>query len=261
MKDLADEYYIRKIESFVSENKRIDGRAQFDFREIKYKLDYIRNAEGSCYLELGNTKVIAGIKIEAEEPLESSEEGNLITNVELLPLASSEYEAGPPTPEAIELSRVIDRAIRSAKIIDSSNLLLEDNKVYSLYADIDVINFDGNIFDAGVMALLLALKNTRIPKYENGEIIRNEIVGKLNIKGNVLSTTFVKINKTLLLDPNALEELAASTRLTIATDGDRIRAMQKGLSGSLTIREIENMIDISLEKYKDLSKIIDINKD
>jgi hypothetical protein len=45
-----------------------------------------------------------------------------------------------------------------------------------------------------------------------------------------------------------MEEAFMNARLTVANDKEYIRAMQKGLSGSFTEKEIERLIDASFEK-------------
>jgi exosome complex RNA-binding protein Rrp42 (RNase PH superfamily) len=46
------------------------------------------------------------------------------------------------------------------------------------------------------------------------------------------------------------------TRMTVATDEDNVRAMQKGLRGGFSVKEVEEMIDISFNKHKELKDII-----
>jgi RNase PH-related exoribonuclease len=65
-----------------------------------------------------------------------------------------------------------------------------------------------------------------------------------------------------LLDPDGDEESVMDARLTIANDETYIRAMQKGLSGSFKEQEINDLIEKSFEKSKDLRSIINkLNSD
>jgi exosome complex RNA-binding protein Rrp42 (RNase PH superfamily) len=83
-------------------------------------------------------------------------------------------------------------------------------------------------------------------------VIREGNLGKLKTSGIATSCTFGKIGSSILLDPSESEEREMSTRLTVATDETCIRAMQKGLKGSLTADEIHRMIDETFEKSKQL---------
>ncbi|MCL5007292.1 MAG: RNA-binding protein [Candidatus Marsarchaeota archaeon] len=237
---------------------REDMRGMHDFRKISVKRGVIEHAEGSAQVDIGNTRVLAGIKLMVDEPMpDTPDQGNLVMNAELLPMASADYETGPPSPESIELARVVDRGIRAGPSIDLPSLIIEEGKCWTVFADVYVLNYAGNLFDASQMAAMAALLDTRIPKYEDGNVIREESSGKLKVDKIVASTTFGKIGSALLLDMNKYEESVAECRLTIATDGSSVRAMQKGLSGSFSVREIDEMAGVSLEKYKELKDIIE----
>ncbi len=253
IKTVSKEY----VNELLLSDKRIDGRGLLDFRKLSIKTGIMPHAEGSALVELGNTRVIAGVKIDIGEPLrDKPDEGALMTGAELLPMASPKYEAGPPSPESVEFARVVDRGIRSAELVDMQSLFIEKEKVWMVFIDMYVMNADGNLFDAGSLASVAALLSARMPKLEGEEIIRTGNLHKLKTNGIVTSCTFGKIGDKLLLDTNGNEEEYASTRLTVANDEKYIRAMQKGLSGDMSIKEIQEMIDISADKSKELRSAI-----
>lgn len=246
------------VKGLLNEGKRIDSRGFLEFRDIEIKTGLISNAEGSASVNLGDTKVLVGIKLMPEEPMEDTpDQGNIMCNAELLPLAHAEYELGPPSPESIELARVVDRGIRAANCIDLTKMFIEEGKAWSTFIDIYVLNYGGNLFDASSLAAMMALMSTKMPKYEDGKVIREEKVKSLDIHNIVTSTTFGKIDDHILLDMNMNEENIASARLTVATDADNIRAMQKGLSGSFKMSEISDMIENSFEQHKKLKKLLE----
>jgi len=246
------------VKELITKGLREDKRGMMDYRNIKIVKDFIFHAEGSSIVDIGSTKVLAGIKMQVGTPMEDTPtDGNFTVSAELLPLAHAEFESGPPSPESIELARVVDRGIRAANCIDLSKLFIEEGKVWEVYADIYVLNYDGNLFDASTLAVMTALKNTKMPKYENGKAVYEERTTPLPINAVVASTTFGKIGSTLLLDPNINEEAALDARLTITTDGKRVRAMQKGLDGSIADSELDNLVDISIMKYKELNEKIE----
>ncbi|MEW6069448.1 MAG: RNA-binding protein, partial [Candidatus Thermoplasmatota archaeon] len=110
----------------LAENgKRADGRKFDDYRKILVERSIIANAEGSARVKLGNTDVLVGVKIEPGEPyLDSPEKGVLTVSAELVPIASPAFESGPPSPEAIELARVVDRGIRESDSINLAKLCI-----------------------------------------------------------------------------------------------------------------------------------------
>ncbi len=241
------------IIELIGKGEREDSRGMFDFRKLDIKTGLIEQAEGSAQVDLGNTRVLAGVKMVPEEPhSDTPKEGNIIVSAELLPLAAVEYETGPPSPEAIELSRVVDRGIRAANCVDLASLFIEEGKVWSIYVDVYVLNYDGNLFDACTMAAMAALTDTHMPKYSDGAADYKSRDADLPIKNIVTSTTFGKIGNSIVLDTTANEENAMDARLTIQTDGESIRAMQKGLKGSFSMGEIDKLIDISFDKHKEV---------
>jgi len=84
-------------------------------------------------------------------------------------MASPRFESGPPNEESIEVARVIDRGIRESGAIDTKKLLIEENLVWIVFIDVHVLDHDGNLIDAGGIASMAALLNTRLPKYEDGK--------------------------------------------------------------------------------------------
>lgn len=253
--DVVKGHYIKEL---IAKKVREDNRGMMDFRKIKITPNVIDHAEGSAQVDLGNTRVLACVKLQVEETMEDTpDQGNLIINSELLPLAHAEFESGPPSPESIELARVVDRGIRAANSIDLSSLLIETGKAWTVFVDLYVLNYDGNLFDTSTLAAMAALVNAKMPKYEEGKGIYTERTTPLKINNIVGSTTFGKVEDTLMLDTNMHEESASDVRLTIATDGKVVRAMQKGLGGSLTKQEIESLLDVSLDKYNELKAAVE----
>lgn len=255
MKNTTSYEYIKEL---LSKGSREDGRKSNDFRKYTIEKGTMPNAEGSATVNLGYTRVIAGVKVVLGSPMKDRpNEGNMAMSAELLPLASPDFETGPPSPEAIELARVVDRGIRAANIIDLPKLFIEEEKVWDVYTDLYVLNFDGNLFDACTLAATTAILSARMPKYENEQVIREGNLGKLPLTGNmVTSCTFGSVAGNMILDMNANEESFASARLTIANDENVVRAMQKGLEGSFTEKEVADMLEVTFEKSKELRKSI-----
>ena len=246
--------YLHKL---AQANKRIDGRAFDEYRPLNIQTNFVKKAEGSARVELGNTKVLVGVKLEMGEPYpDSPESGVLTTNAELIPLASPEFEAGPPDENAIELARVVDRGIRETEVIDLEKLCIEPGeKVWVVFVDIHILDYDGNLFDASSLAALAALLTAKVPN-ERFDLGEDE---PLPIKNDPpVSCTFVKYGGVVAVDPCWEEEMIAEARLTVATDknGD-IRAMQKGLPGSFTIDEIRKIIKSARDNGARIRKVLE----
>jgi exosome complex component RRP42 len=245
------------LHAFLAAGRRADNRGMYDYRKIVLQPGIIQNAEGSAIAAIGKTQVIAGIKFDIATPFpDRPQEGVLSTSAELLPLASDLFEAGPPSDESIELARVVDRGIRSANVIDLSSFFIEENKVLALYIDISVLDHDGNLIDASALATMAALLSTRMPKVENGKIVRGEFTGKLKVSQKVVSCTFGKLGSKTFIDPTFDEEMGMDCRLTLATAQEHLCAAQKGGWGSFSEKEILSLADMAFEKGKELRALL-----
>jgi exosome complex component RRP42 len=254
---------VQKVISLVREGKRLDGRAFDEMREIKIEKGMCENAEASTMVSLGQTKVLAGLKLCVGEPYpDSPNEGALSVGAENLPLAHPEYESGRPSDDEVELARVVDRGLRESKAIDFSQLCIKEGEaVWIGFLDFYTFNGDGNLFDAGSIASVITFMDGKIPKLDKeNKIIPHEYVGKFKVEKIPLLTTFVKVAGKILLDPTFVEEKAAEARYSVATTEDKnITAMQKGKGGSFTLEEVNYMIDTALNVSDKVRKIISKN--
>jgi len=245
----------------AEKGKRADGRELNEFRDIKIETNIISKAEGSARAKIGNTQVVVGIKMDIGEPYsDTPESGVMTTAAELIPLASPDFEAGPPREDAIELARVVDRGIRESEVIELEKLCIipkkepdVPGKVWIVFIDIHIIDYDGNLFDAASLASLAALMTTVVPaeRFEIGKDF------PLPLRDPPVSCTSVKFNNVVVMDASLDEEEIAEARLTVATDekGD-IRAMQKGLSGSFNVEEIKKVIKSSIDNGRKIREIL-----
>ncbi len=229
-----------QMNELLSKGKRIDGRNLSETRALHIYPNVIGKAEGSARVQLGNTEVIAGVKVNLGSPFpDTPDKGLLIVSAEVLPLASPYAEPGPPDENSIELARVVDRGIRESGMIDVSELVLVPGKhVYAVFADVSILNVDGNLFDATSYAVVAALMTTKISKYElnaDGVPVKTQEKIPLPIQTVPISSTVARIGEFLVTDPTAEEEAVMDARITlVADDRGNICAGQKGEPGVLT---------------------------
>ena len=243
MTEVISELMREHIQRLAASGTRTDGRAFDEPRKLVVEKNYIKTAEGSARVRLGNTDVLVGIKIDTGEPYpDTPNSGVLSTSAELIPMASPSFESGPPRPEAIELARVVDRGIRETKAVNMENMCIVPNeKVWVMFIDIHVLDYDGNLFDASSYGAVAALSCAKVPASK---------IGKedypLPLENWPVSVTSARIGDTIVVDPNLDEERIADARLTVTTDekGD-LRAMQKGLKGGFRLDEIRRIIETS----------------
>ena len=250
---LKSETILRLLER----KERIDKRGLEDFRPLEILTNYIDNAEGSAYVKLGTTQVVVGVKLEIGAPYpDTPNEGVLIVNAEFVPLASPSFEPGPPDENAIELARVIDRALREFKVIKVDELaLIPGKKVWITWLDIYVLDHGGNLIDASSIAAMAALLTTKMPKVEvdesKGEVIvdKSQYVDNLPIRSSVVTITIGKIGHHLIVDPTYEEEQILDAKITIAVSDDgRIAGIQKAGMGGFTAEEVKRAVRIAISK-------------
>jgi exosome complex component RRP42 len=252
----------KQIMKLLNTGKRLDERGLDEYRKLTVDVGLVKKAEGSAMVSLGNTKVLAGIKVETGAPYSDTPNQGVITvNSELLPLAHEIFEPGPPDENSIELARVVDRGIRGSKTVDLEKLVLVPGKlVYVVFVDIYVLNHDGNLIDASEYAAIVALANTKLPVFEINSEGEAKATGEykfLRIKDCPISVTFAKVGNALVVDPLLDEELIASTKITITVNKDgNVCAIQKSGTGILTMDEILKAQRMAKEKAAEIRSMI-----
>ncbi len=246
------------LKRWLDKGIRYDGRKLMDYRQVEVEYGISKSAEGSARVKIGNTEVMAGVKLAVNTPYpDTPDEGCLRVEVLLLPMSNPDFEPGPPSIEAVELSRVVDRGIREAKAIDMKEMCIEPGeKVWDVSIDVAVINDEGNLFDACALAALAALKDTRFPVLEEGMInYKEKTEKKLPLTKEPIAIGVVKIGQHLLVDPLNEEEKMADAKLVVTSIGtDTLCALQKTGSVPLTAQEVEKIVEIGLKKAEMVRK-------
>lgn len=244
---------IRKdyIYNLARKGERVDGRAFDQYREILVEIGVISKAEGSARVKIGNTQVMVGIKIQPGEPFpDTPNQGVIVTNVELVPLASPLFEPGPPDENATELARVVDRGVRESGAIDLDKLcIIPNEKVWMVFIDVHVLDHDGNLMDASALGAIAALKNARVPakKFGLGEDF------PLPLRDLPIAVTAVILNGAIILDPNLDEEHIAAGKLTVISNsrGD-LAGLQKSGSALLSPEQVLKIVELACKKAQEI---------
>jgi len=252
------------ILSLLEKNTRLDGRRLDEYREVIVAPGVIPKAEGSALAKIGSTTAIAGVKVGVGTPFpDTPDEGVLTVNVEFVPLASPTLEPGPPDENAIEIARVIDRCLREIRAVDIGKLvIIPGEKVYIIWLDVYILDHDGNVLDASMLAGMAALLNTKLPKVEidekkNVKIVREETT-PLPVNHKVVTVSIAKIGSKLIVDPNLDEDDIIDAKITIGiSDDGRIVGLQKAGSGVLTYDDLKLAMKYAKENAAKLLKILE----
>lgn len=148
---------------------RVDGRENNDLRKVKITRNYLKYAEGSVLIEVGNTKVICAATIEEKVPhfLKGTGEGWITAEYSLLPRSTQqrnprESAKGKLTGRTYEIQRLIGRALRS--VVDLK--MLGERTVW---IDCDVIQADGGTRTASITGAFVALVDAVDKIYTDAE--------------------------------------------------------------------------------------------
>ncbi|UZE91775.1 MAG: exosome complex protein Rrp42 [Methanosarcinales archaeon] len=241
------------IYDLAKRDERVDGRALDQYRNISIETGIISKAEGSARVQIGDTQVLVGVKIQPGEPFsDTPDKGVIITNAELIPLASPTFESGPPREGAIELARVVDRGIRESGAIDLAKLCIEEGvKVWMVFIDVHVLDHDGNLIDAAALGAIAALLNAKLPneRYDMGKDVQ------LLVEDVPVAVTVAEIGGKLLVDPCLEEGQITPTKLTIIFNkDDAVAGMQKSGTGMLTSEQVYQAIEMASKKSKEIRK-------
>lgn len=244
---------IRKdyLYNLVLKGERADGRRFDEYREISIEKNVISKAEGSALVKLGLSQVMVGVKMQPGEPFpDSPNRGVIITNAELVPLASPTFEPGPPNEVGIELARLVDRGVRESKAVDLEKLcIIPGKQVWVIFIDVHILDDCGNIKDASSLGAIAALLTTRVPasRFGLGEDY------SLPVNDVPIATTAIEFGDVLMFDPDVDEESIANTKLTVISTADgSICGMQKSGPGMLTPEQAYRIVDIACQKAREI---------
>lgn len=183
----------------------------------------VTTAEGSSTVRMGHTTVMCGIKAEIATPaLRQPDQGLIVPNVELYACCSPMFKAGPPGEKAISTSQFLKNVIISSGMLDLTELCIVNNKyVWCLFCDIVCLNYDGNLTDAALVALVAALQNLRLPATsfdpdDQKLQVQSLRTVKVNVKAFPVASTFTIYSEDIqLMDPTAEDERQGSGELTL----------------------------------------------
>ena len=114
---------------------------------------------------------VCGVKLEIAKPrAESPKKGFIVPNLSLSPICHPQFRPGPPSELAQTASHFLHESVINSGIINLDDLcILEDKYVWCIYADLNCLNYGGNILDTALKALVAALTNATMPNVSGFE--------------------------------------------------------------------------------------------
>jgi ribonuclease PH len=158
----------------IAPSRRPDGRAPAQLRPVKIVTDYLKFAEGSVLIRVGDTRVICAVSIEDRVPgwLRGKGGGWVTAEYSMLPRAGTERSqreasAGRVGGRTHEIQRLIGRALRG--VVDLSRL-----GERTITVDCDVIQADGGTRTASITGAHVALARA-LNKYGMGHLLTGQV--------------------------------------------------------------------------------------
>ena len=200
---------------------RSDNRALDQMRPVKIEPDFISTAEGSCLIEVGNTRVICTASVDEAVPswMRNSGRGWVTAEYGMIPrstLTRSPREAarGRTGGRTHEIQRLIGRSLRA--VVDLARL-----GERSIWIDCDVIQADGGTRTASITGAFVALGLAL------GKLVEAGTLSAAPIRDFVAATSVGIVDGEIMLDLSYEEDSRAEVDMNfVMTGGKKFVEMQ-----------------------------------
>ena len=229
---------------------RTDGRKNNQLRALTITPNYIKTADGSVLIEMGDTRVICTAKLEERVPpfLRNSGKGWITAEYGMLPGSSQERigresSRGKVGGRTHEIQRLIGRSLRA--IADLKRL-----GERTIWVDCDVIQADGGTRTASITGAYIALVEAA-----RGWLARG-VLSSDPLKDAVAAVSIGIIDGKILLDLCYEEDSKADVDMNFVMTGSGkfIEVQGTAESAPFTRRQMERMAEIAQEGIKQLMK-------
>lgn len=231
--------------------KRESGRKPNQARDISILPGYIKNADASCLINIGNTSVICTASYEKSVPnwLKGSKKGWLTAEYGMIPASTHtrnnrEASKGKQAGRTLEIQRLIGRSLRSS--IDLKRLDEIQIKI-----DCDVINADGGTRTASITGgwvVLYLLINS---------LLKNKVIKKNPLHTQVAAISCGIYKGTEILDLDYFEDSNAEidANFIISKPNNLIEVQATAENGNFSKKQLYLLTDMACEECNRLFDI------
>ena len=233
--------------------RRPSGRNADQSRKVEVVKHYIRNANASCLINVGETRVICTASLDKRIPmwLKGSGKGWLTAEYGMLPASTNtrndrESTKGKQSGRTQEIQRLIGRSLRAA-------LDLKKLKELQIKIDCDVINADGGTRTASItggwIALSLLIKS----------LLKNKILKENPIVDQISATSCGIYKGIEIIDLDYSEDSDAETdaNFVISKSKNLIEVQATAEKGNFNKEQLNKMIDLASNESRNLFNIQD----
>lgn len=227
---------------------RIDGRNNDELRKLKITRGFLDYADGSVFVEMGNTKIIVSVMIENKVPffLKGTNKGWLTSEYSMLPASTMQRKQRDsskvkPDGRSVEIQRLIGRSLRTCIDLDSIG-------EHTIWIDADVVQADGGTRCAAITGGFVALYEAMYKLYKSKKL------KKFPIDKFLAAVSVGKVGGEILTDLNFVEDSNAEVDMNVIMDEDfmfsEIQASAE--KGKYTEEEFEKMLAYAKSGVKEL---------
>ncbi|MDQ3877926.1 MAG: ribonuclease PH [Actinomycetota bacterium] len=229
---------------------RVDGRAPDELRPVSLEPGFMPNAEGSCLVSMGNTKVICSASIDENVPrwMMGRGTGWVTAEYSMLPRATSdrvtrEVNKGRPSGRTQEIQRLIGRSLRA--VVDMAAL-----GERSVWLDCDVLQADGGTRTASITGAYVALAQACAGLLAGGKIAVDPLLG------SVSAISVGIIDGVPCLDLNYPEDSTAQVDMNVVMTGrgQLVEVQGTAEQGAFARSELDLLIDLAEKGIAELTK-------
>jgi len=228
---------------------RSDGRGLDKLRKVTITRNYIKFAEGSCLIELGNTRVVCTASVDETVPpfLKNTGTGWVTAEYGMIPRScKTRIKRTKDSGRTFEIQRLIGRSLRAVTE-------MKEIGERSIWIDCDVIQADGGTRTASITGSFIALVDALNKLKKDGRI------SKVPVKDFVAATSVGLMNGKLLLDLNYEEDSQADLDMNIVMTGGGEFVEIQGTAERKTFNKEEMDKLLALAK-KGVEELIDIQR-
>ncbi len=227
--------------------KRPDGRKPDQMRKIKVTRNYMKNAEGSCLIEFGETKVICTASVEESVPpfLKGSGKGWVTAEYGMLPRScGSRIKREKTSGRTEEIQRLVGRSLRS--VVDMNKIGERQIRI-----DCDVLQGDGGTRTASITGGFIALAQALQWMKNKG------MIESLPLKDFVAAISVGVFEGTPVLDLNYAEDSKADVDMNVVmlSSGDFVEVQGTGEGGTFSEKQMAALIKLAKKGIKELLAI------
>ena len=231
--------------------QRIDGRNKDQIRPVKITRNYLKHAEGSVLIEMGDTKVICTASIDEKVPpfIKGTGKGWITSEYGMLPRSTEvrkprESVRGKVDGRTMEIQRLIGRALRS--IVN-----LEKLGEITVYIDCDVIQADGGTRTASITGSFVALVDAL------NKLVVQEKLKAIPLNGYLAAVSVGIKDGEAILDLNYAEDSTCQVdmNLVMTDKGEFIEIQGTGEERPFSKEQLQELMELGEKGINDLIQV------